>query len=95
MRRILVVGIDHVIGKLLYFYEDMTKRHGLDVFYVTADSSGISSQYVNDAQILIGNCLQRGLILLRQIIFKRPAHVEIYLARLFDVLVGAGWRAMG
>ena len=85
--RILVVGIDHVIDKLLYFYTDMSKRYGLEVTYVADDRSSISSDYVGNTNTVLGNPFLRFGVMLKEIAFGRLSHVEIYLARLADVFV--------
>ena len=86
-KRILVLGMDHVIDKLMYFYREMEIRHGIEVSYITSDTFGISERYVHDARITAVRPWRMPFQILRRLVGERPTHVEIYLSRLFPVLL--------
>lgn len=86
-KRILVLGMDHVIDKLTYFYQEMVGRHGINVTYITSDSSGISAQNANECHIISVGTWRLPFTILRTLVLERPTHVEVYLSRLVPVLV--------
>ncbi|WP_133406247.1 glycosyltransferase family 4 protein [Parashewanella tropica] len=78
MRKIYVFGVDHVIGKLKYFY-DFAKFKGVKTTYFTTDNSKISENFSFDGDIVfLKNKFIYFFKILYFLIFKRPSHIELF-----------------
>ena len=86
-RRIYIIGIDHVIGKLVYLYDTMRDRYAVEPIYFTSDSSGFSKEYSLSSAIHYCSRLSAPFKIPWHLALHRPVHVEIYLSRLSEVII--------
>ena len=83
MKKIYIIGIDHVVSKTTYLYEYI-KNKNVEVRYFTSDISDFSKKATEHNIIFLnyGWILSIFKILIF-LICRRPSHVELYFSRIY------------
>lgn len=83
MKKIFIIGIDHVVAKTTYLY-DYAKKKGCEVVFFTSDDAGFSkdTKFQNIVFLKFGKILSI-LKILFYLTFRRPTHVELYFSRIY------------
>jgi glycosyltransferase involved in cell wall biosynthesis len=94
-RRVLVLGLDHVSDKALYYARELA-RHGIECHFISFDKTGLSRSFLERhgcaGRIASKNIFRHFVEVVRDIRRLRPDHIELFLAvrpwtLLFYVLV--------